>query len=83
MEILGEMGQFDLDIFGIGGILKLLFLVVIVGYVIYVLLLTLRVRILADTVKTPTNETARMLSYLHLFLAVIGSFLAVVLILLG
>lgn len=67
----------------ISGIFKLLFLVIIVGYILYVCILTLRVRILADTVQTPSNSTAKAISYIHLLISIVGSALAVLLILLG
>lgn len=72
--------------FGNGGvtwIIKLLFLVLATGYLLYVFLFTLRVRILADTVKTPNNGVARLLLYTHLLIAVFGCALAVILILVG
>ena len=83
MDVLNNLNTIQLTFLGAAGILKALFLVVIFGYVIYAILLTLRIRILADTVKTPSNKTARVLAYLHLLVAVIGGFFAVILILLG
>jgi TRAP-type C4-dicarboxylate transport system permease small subunit len=83
MDILNNINTMQITFWGASGILKALFLVVIFGYVIYTILLTLRVRILADTVKTPSNKIARILAYLHLLIAVVGSFFAVILILLG
>ena len=83
MDILNNLNTLNLTFWGAAGIFKALFLVVIFGYVIYVVLLTLRVRILADTVKTPSNKAARILAYIHLLIAIVGSFFAVILILLG
>lgn len=81
MEFLGD---YNLpDIIGTGSIFKLLFLVIIVGYVIYALLLTFRVRILSDTVNSATNKIVNSVVYAHLLVAVVGSLLAVILILLG
>lgn len=83
MDILRNINTIDFGVMGLNSAIKALFLVIIVGYVIYALLLTLRVRILSDTVKTPTSGTARLFSYLHLLIAIIGSFLAAILILVG
>lgn len=70
-------------IFKYSSIFVMLFLVLAFGYLIYIFLLTMRVRILADTVKTPNNKIAKFVSYAHLIFAVIGSGVAVILILLG
>jgi uncharacterized membrane protein YfcA len=83
MNFLDGISTIELGIGGLDGILKLLFFVLIFGYIIYVFLLTLRVRILADTVKTPNNNTTKIASYIHLLLAIVGSAVAVILILLG
>lgn len=83
MNFLEGIGTIEFGASSVAGIIKILFLVVAIGYLIYVFLLTMRVRILADTVKTPSNGTAKLVSYAHLIFAVIGSALAVILILLG
>lgn len=83
MDFLEGISTIDFGIGSVTGIIKLLFLVVIFGYLVYVFLLTMRVRILADTIKTPSNLTAKLISYIHLFVAVVGSLLAVILILVG
>lgn len=62
---------------------KLLFFVVIVFYIFYAFLLTLRVRILADTLTLPNNKFAQTISYIHLVVVLIGSFLALALLLLA
>lgn len=62
---------------------KLLFFVVIVFYIFYAFLLTLRVRILADTLRLPNGRLAQTVTYVHLIVVLIGSFLALVLLLLA
>ncbi|MCC7290354.1 hypothetical protein IT417_03845 [bacterium] len=83
MDFLEGIGTIELGSSGVADILKLLFLVLVIGYLIYVFLLILRVRILADTVKTPNNNTSKLFSYALLLVGIVGSALAVILILLG
>lgn len=83
MDFINGINTIEFGVGSLNGIIKLLFLVLAFGYIVYVFLLTLRVRILSETVKTPSNSTAKLISYIHLFLAVVGSLLAVILILLG
>jgi hypothetical protein len=83
MDFLGGINTINITIQSTGGVFKLLFFVVIIGYVIYTLLMTVRVRILDDTVKTGSSKRILLLSYLHLILAVVGSLLCVILILMG
>lgn len=83
MDFLNGIQTIEVGNGSVVSIIKLLFLVLAVGYLLYVLLFTLRVRILADTVKTPNSGTSKLVAYLHLVLAVVGSGLAVILILVG
>jgi hypothetical protein len=64
-------------------LVKLILLAVLVGYLVYSFLLTLRIRILDETLQTRSNSFVRMIAYAHLFFALIGTFFAVILILLG
>lgn len=68
---------------GLNFVFKVLFFVILVGYVLYAFLLLLRVRILADTVKTPQNKLIHLIASGHLALSLIGSFLAMILVLLA
>jgi hypothetical protein len=68
---------------GLAFLVKLLLLAVLVGYLVYSFLLTLRIRILDETIQTQRNSFVRLISFVHLFFALIGSFFAVILILLG
>ncbi|MBI2356718.1 hypothetical protein HYV12_01565 [Candidatus Dojkabacteria bacterium] len=83
MDFLEGINTINFTFQSTGGIFKLLFLVVIFGYVIYSLLLTIRVRILNDTVKSSSNKKVLFASYLHLLVAVVGSLFCVILILVG
>ena len=83
MDILNGFTTINMELVGVVSIIKLLFLVLSVGYLIYVFLFTLRVRILADTVKTQNNGVAKLALYAHLLIAVFGTALAVILILVG
>lgn len=83
LTILEGIGLHTGSVPGFAFLLKLMLLSVLVGYLVYSFLLTLRIRILDETVQTQGNGTIRMLSYLHVFFALIGSFFAVILILLG
>lgn len=58
-------------------VFKLLFFVVLVGYVFFAFLLTLRVRILSDTVKVGPSRLVETGVYLHLVFALLGSFVAI------
>ncbi len=83
MDFLTGITSPNIPLFGLGGVLKLLFLILVIGYLIYVFLMTLRVRILGDTVKTKNQGMAKLVAYIHLLFAVIGSLLATILILVG
>lgn len=83
MDILGGINTIEFGVGSVASIIKLLFLVIGFGYLIYVLLLTLRIRILADTVQTPTNGNSKLAAYIHLLVAIAGSALSVILILVG
>lgn len=83
MDFLNGINTIEFGLGGVASILKLLFLVLAFGYMIYVFLLTLRVRILADTVTTPSNGYAKTGAYVHLLLAIVGCALSVILILVG
>ncbi|MCA9376989.1 hypothetical protein H6763_03055 [Candidatus Nomurabacteria bacterium] len=68
---------------GINFVFKLLFFVLLVGYILYSFLLLLRVRILADTIKTPHSGKVMFATTIHLLISLIGGFLAMILILLA
>ncbi|HRI05541.1 MAG TPA: hypothetical protein PLV59_01195 [Candidatus Dojkabacteria bacterium] len=83
MDFLEGLNTIQIGSQSLGGVFKLLFMVVIFGYIVYTLLLTIRVRILNDTVKSSSNKKTLMLSYIHLLVAIVGSLFCVILILVG
>ncbi len=83
MEFLDGLNTVSFGVQSVPGVFKLLFLVVIFGYVVYTLLQTVRIRILNDTVKSAANRRMLLISYLHLLIAIIGSLFCVILILVG
>ncbi len=83
MDILNGLNTPAFELFSVSAIFKLFFLVIIFGYLVYAILLALRVRILNDTVKASSNKFIITLSFLHLVLAIIGSFIAVIFVLIG
>lgn len=72
-------GDFD----AIGIIFKLLLFVILAMYVLYAFLLTLRVRILSDTVEVGPNKFVQLGIYIHMIVALVGSFLAFIITLLA
>lgn len=68
---------------GVGFAFKLLVFVVLTMYVFYAFLLTLRVRILADTVEVGPNKFVQFAIYLHMIIAMVGSFIAFIISLLA
>ncbi|HVX92930.1 MAG TPA: DUF5657 family protein [Candidatus Dojkabacteria bacterium] len=83
MDILNGLNTPSFELFGVASIFKLFFLIIIFGYLVYAILLALRVRILNDTVKASSNKFIITLSFIHLVLAIIGSFIAVIFVLIG
>lgn len=73
----------DLSFVNFTWIFKVLFFVIIFGYIFFAFLLTFRVRILADTVNTPFNKVVRAYSVIHLVIALIGGILVLAIILLA
>ena len=70
-----------LDFFTVKNALRLLILVFLFGYSIFSLLLMLRIRILAQTLKTPKSPLMSLLAKIHVLMVVIGSVLVAILIL--
>jgi len=77
MDVLTGFGgpTFDTSI-GVTFIFQILYFVLLTGYVLYAFLLTLRIRILSDTVEVGNGKAIMFIVYLHLIVAIIGSFLA-------
>jgi hypothetical protein len=67
--------SFDTSL-GVGVIFKLLFFVILTGYVLYSFMLALRVRILSETVNVGPTKFVASIVYAHVVFAIIGSFVA-------
>lgn len=63
--------------------LKLLFIVLLIGVIIYIVLMSFRVKILTDTVKTPFNKYVNLATMVSIVSAVLLSVLSIMLILIG
>ena len=74
--------QFDASL-GVPLVFQILYFVLLTGYVLYAFLLTLRIRILAETVQVGPNKLVTTLVYGHLIVSIIGSFLAFIIALLA
>lgn len=70
-----------LEIFTVKNALRLLIFVFLFGYSAFSLLLSLRVRILAQTLKTPRSALIALLAKMHFLMVVIGSVIVGILIL--
>jgi len=75
--------QPNIDFLDLAWVVKVLFFILIFGYIFFAFLLTFRVRILADTVNTSFNKVVRAVSVLHLIVALIGGILALAIILMA
>lgn len=70
-----------IDIFTVKNALRLLIFVFLFGYCIFSLLLMLRIRILAQTLKSPKSLLMASLARLHVLMVIIGSIIVGILIL--
>ena len=64
-------------------IVKIPFVVIIIGLIFYNMMMLLRIRILADTVDSTENPHIKKLAYIYTILSVIFALISLVLILLG
>lgn len=83
MDFLNGLESPSADFLGLNFVFKLLFFVILIGYVFYSFLLVIRVRILADTVETPHGKKMQLVAVGHMVLSIVGGFLALLLILLA
>lgn len=83
MDFISGLETPTIELFSMSSLIKLLFIVIIVGYILYSFMLTLRVRILSDTVNTPSNTFAKTLAYSHLLVSLVGGLFALILVLVG
>lgn len=83
-EILNNLGaNMNTFSFNLVSLLKIPFLVILVGNILFTLLLFLRVRILADTFKSPNNKKVKLLILFHITVVVIGSLLSLLFVILS
>lgn len=80
-NILDSFPVYNLDFVSIAWVFKLLFLVLLAGIVLYTVLLSLRVRILSDTVQTPFNSYVKGMTALMMLVIIAGSVLSLAIIL--
>ncbi len=70
-------------VFGFSFLFKIIFSVLLILYIAYSFFLALRVRILADTVKTPSNSSLKRLAFFHLYAVIVIGFIALFLIIIA
>ena len=68
------------SILGFGFLFKILFAALLILYITYSYFLALRIRILADSVRTPWNKSLRRLAFFHLYAVIVVGLLALLLI---
>lgn len=83
MDYVNQLNQTGVEVLNLNFAFSCLFFVLIFGYVLYAFLLAVRVRILSETIRTPYNNLAVTLSYVHMLIALVGGFLALLVILLA
>lgn len=64
-------------------LIKIPFVVIIIGLIFYNMMMLLRIRILADTVDSSENPSIKKIAYVYTIFSVILSLISLVLILLG
>lgn len=76
-EILSNLGpSSEMISFSILSLLKLPLLLLLIGNVLFSILLFLRVRILADTFKSPQNKIVKTVVLIYMFIVLIISLLS-------
>lgn len=69
--------------FGFGFLFKIVFAVLLILYIAYSFFLALRVRILADTIRTPSNKSLERLAFFHLYAVIVVGLIALFLIIIA
>lgn len=59
-----------IEILTLKNVFRVFFFVIMFGYLIYAWLLSLRIRILAQTLKTKISSTIQLVSWMHFILVV-------------
>jgi hypothetical protein len=81
MDLITEAGIEPTGIvFGFSFLFKIVFGLMLILYIAYSYFLALRVRILADSVKTPWNKRLQRLAFFHLYAVIVVGLLALLLI---
>ncbi len=83
-EILNNLTFGGGDIFSLNilSILKIPIILILLGNILFSILLFLRVRILADTFKTPQNKIVKMLMGVHILVVIVGTLLSLLFVIL-
>lgn len=71
-----------MDLITLKNVLKVLVFVILFGYVIYSFLMTLRVKILSQTVKTNVSQLIQVFGWIH-FIVVVASGLVIAILILS
>lgn len=76
-DLINNLG-FSSEVFSFNflSLLKIPMIIALLGTVLFSVLLFLRVRILADTFKSPQNKIVRLLMSAHIVIVVVGTFLS-------
>ncbi len=83
-DILNKVSKIDItQVVNIIGILKIPLILVLVGTLLYALMLSLKIRILRDTIELEGSSRIRVLVYINLLLSLVMTVLGTIIIVLG
>lgn len=83
-DILNKVSTIDItQLVNIIGILKIPLILVLVGTLLYALMLSLKIRILRDTIELEGSSRIRVLVYINLLLSLVMTVLGTIIIVLG
>ncbi len=77
LEFGGNVFSFDLL-----SLLKIPIIFILLGNILFATFLSLRVRILSDTYKTPRNKTIKQMMALHMIFVIVGTLLSLLFVIL-
>ena len=77
LEFGGEVFSFDLL-----SVLKIPIIFILIGNILFATFLSLRVRILSDTYKTPRNKTIKQMMAMHMIAVIVGTLLSLLFVIL-
>lgn len=83
MEILKQL-EFGGEIFSLEllSILKIPIIFILIGNILFATFLSLRVRILSDTYKTPRNKVIKQVMAVHMIAVIVGTLLSLLFVIL-